>query len=306
MSSVHQPTLTVLVAVASGFMCLGCGKAKAQTFAPYSTFDQMSLAQLETLQGKLALVGPGLRVISSLGFTATGHTFDASPFAPSYRPEFSQFYDGDYESPRNFTASVADLQALIDSVGTLPGVTDGGVDTSGYLSFALLNELDGDTLVFEAIVDTSNGRQLFAKLLQALAQNPDAVTKLTNMGCVTDMLPAATPRDASDDVAIRVGGVRQDRSTGEFTGTVRVTNTSGQPLGSPLILVLRAEGNVELANADGRTCRVAPAGSSFLNLPIGASLGPGAHVDVVARFDNPDGEPIKFTFMRVFEGQGTR
>jgi hypothetical protein len=280
--------------------------AHGQTFTPYSVFQGLPASQLETLQGKIAQVGGSLRVIRSLGFTAVGHTFTPTAFSPYYRPQFSQDYAGDISNPHTFTATTALLKAMIDSIGTLPGVTDGGVDSSGYVSFALLQTSGDTTRVFEAIVDTVNGRPLFEKLFHAFQSNAPAVTELTNLGCTLGMLSPTLPNDATAGTTIRLRGVRRDRATDEYVGTIRVTNSTGQALAAPLMLVLRAEGNVDLANADGHTCRIDPAGAAILTLPVGASLAAGAHVDVTARFTNPDAEQIKFVVARVYSGTGTQ
>ena len=306
MSLVPKPSVRIAAFVVIALMACGCGRAKAQTFTPYSQFQSMTLAQLDGLQAKLTIIGPQLTASSSVAFVAIGHTFDPNNFVSHYRAEFKATYVGDIMQPRTFSATTQQLKALIDSVGTLPGVTDGGVDSTGFVSFSLMNKIGPDTLVFEAIVDTGNGRKLFTKMLQALSANASAVTTLSGFACATDLVPLAAPRDASADVTTRLTGVRVDRQTGQYVGTVRVTNTSLLPLMPPLILILRAEGNVDLANADGRTCRIFPAQAGYLTLPIGTSLLPTAHVDVTARFTNPDKEPIKFVFIRVFQGQGTR
>ena len=306
MSTVLKSAVMVALALFIAGATMSSINATAQVLTPYSEFQQMSLAQLDSLQGRVTFVGPHLKGVRSVGFTATGHSFDATPFVPFYRMAFREYYSGDFDGPRMFAASDQQLRALIDSVGTLTSITAGGVDSGGYVSFALMKSTGGVAKVFEAIVDTGNGRRLLATMVAALNGTPLGQAQLSDFACAVDMLPSVTPRDASGDVSIRLRGVRRDRPTGQFVGTVTVTNTSGQTLSVPTILVLRAEGNVEIANASGRTCRIYPTGSSYIVLPVGAGLAPSAHVDVVTRFSNPDGEQIKLTAARVFSGSGTR
>ena len=121
----------------------GCG---AQALTPYSAFQAMSQTQLDRLQGKLTYVGSQTASEYTVAFASSGHTVDLDPFAPYYRPRV--FYVNDRSRVISFTATPQELEALIDSVGTLPAVSAGGVDSMGIVSFALLNVIGDSTKVF--------------------------------------------------------------------------------------------------------------------------------------------------------------
>src|SRR5262245_46642325 len=133
--SIYRSSFLMMVA---GKFLLVHGTAMGQAFTPFSTFQGLSQTQLQTLQGKISHVGGSPRVIRSLGWTATGRAFTPQAFQPYYRPQFRHDYAGDFKTPRTFTVSTVQLKAMIDSVGTLPRVAAGEVDSSGYVSFSLL------------------------------------------------------------------------------------------------------------------------------------------------------------------------
>ena len=90
-----------------------------------------------------------------LTFAAVGHTPDVSVFRPFYRSQFPHGYTLDLNHPQTFSASTAELAATIESVAALPEVTDGNVDTDGFLSFSLSVVKNGTPKVFEAVIDTT-------------------------------------------------------------------------------------------------------------------------------------------------------
>ena len=276
--------------------------ARAQTYTPYSVFQAMTPAQLATLQVKLTWIGPVDAPLATRAGISTTGTVNLGLFTPFQRPGFD--YGSDFVDPVSFKATTAQLKAVIDSVATLPGVTDGGVDAAGLLSFALLNTVGG-TKCFESIVDETNGRALFARMRGALAANASAVLALDEMACETGMAPITPAADHTGDVSITMTGVRLDRKTGQFVGRVRVTNSSASLLPAPLSLVANVQANVSLAGGDGRTCRVDPVGRPYVNLAVGAGLAPGAFVEKVLRFNNPDLEKIEVDW-RVVAGPGAR
>src|SRR5262245_7180229 len=110
--------------------------ARGQTFSPYSDFQAMSPAQLQTLQVKLTYLGEQAEVVSTVAFTATGNTLQIDLFKPFHRSGFD--YPNDAKGVQSFTASTDELKAMIDLVGTLPNVTAGSVASQPYISFAML------------------------------------------------------------------------------------------------------------------------------------------------------------------------
>ena len=210
-------------------------------------------------------------------------------------------------APVTFGASRQELKAIIDSVGTVPRVTAGSADPGGYVSFAFLSTANGITKVFEAIVNDTTGRDLFARLFAALPTNRSGLRKLRAFGCTAVMLPKNTPVNVEAQVTVTFSGLRADRTAkGQFVGKVKVLNHSGLAIPAPVTLVvIRRGGNARLIGEDGFTCNVQPGGSAYLNLNGGSSLGPGGTAEGLLRFANPSMDKFDVDF-RVFAGPGTR
>lgn len=274
------------------------GPCQAQTFSPYADFVAMSPGQLAALQVKLTWMGPEVGAVPTHIIVAVGTEPNTDAFAPCHRPGLD--YSNDDFELASMTASLGELDALIDSVGTLATIPNGGVDEEGYLSFSLVNIVAGDTLCFEAVVNDTNGRALFGKMRAALQGNQPAVMRLSAFACMLDMAGLAPPQEVSASVLLHFRGVRQDRTTGEYVGTVKVKNTSASVLLPPLSLMLEVQDpNVILANADGSTCRISPSGRSYVNLPVGSGLSPGTTVESELRFTNVDRTHIDLYFVRL-------
>jgi hypothetical protein len=275
----------------------------AQAFSPYSDFQTMSLADLATLQVKLTPMSEYENAgLSAVLFGASESVLNAGLFVPYRRPD--QTYISDDAGHTKFTATAQELKGLIDSVGTLPNVTDGDVDPGGYVSFSLLNTAGG-TKIFEAIVDNANGRELFGRMLGAMKDNAVAVRTLRRFACVVAMLPSSPPADVQSQVQVKAGGLRADRQTPtEYVGKVRVTNTSGSTISTPLYLILVVHADADLLGADGQTCNIAPPGHPFVILKPSGGLAPGAFIERTMRFTNPSKSKLNVEF-KVFAGPGT-
>jgi len=278
-------------------------RTEAQNFSPFSDFQAMSLDQLKTLQVKLTYVGVQTRPTPSRAFTSPFHTFDPDAFVPFRRSGIS--YSNDDIQIRTFTASPGELKAVIDNVAMLPNVTAGGVATNIYLSFALLNT-SGGTKAFEAVLNKADTSDLFAQLRLALQSNKEGLKELSGMACPLDLLEPARPVDVTTNVTVALGGVRLNRTTQRFVGTVTAKNNSVQGIAGPVSVVFDLSGNVRLVNADGTTCGTSPVGRGFINLPLtGNALPPSGSAQANLEFENPDLEPIKAT-TKVLAGPGAR
>lgn len=273
-----------------------------QAFSPYSDFLAMTPAQLATLQVKLTWLGFQTQRVPTVGLTAVGNAPNPSLFAPFERPGFD--YSNDDSQIDSLATTVTALEAMLDSVATIPGVTDGGVDAGGYLSFALLNTAGG-TRAFESILDTTNAIALMARMQGALAGSPGAARGLRELACALRLLQAAPPTDVTPSVSFEFSGIRLVRSTGKMAGTLKITNTSGASIPGPLTVVVVTTELVELVGEDGRTCRIKPAGRPYVILSVGAGLAPGAMVQTVLRFSNPDLDAITPQVF-VLSGPGSR
>lgn len=275
------------------------GAATGQQFSPYSAFENMTLAQLATLQIKLTYLGPQSEPIETVAFTATGNTLNLALFRPFERSGFS--YANDKGPINSFTASPAQLQTVIADVGQLPNVTAGTVSPSPYLSFALLNTVGG-TQAFEAILSTTDATALFGKLSAALAGDSSGARLVSQQACSIGSVQPGMPTNVSSQVSVAVSGVRLNRSTGQFVGTATITNTSRSSIIGPITLVLELPSGITLSNAQGSTCAISPVGRPYITLAED-SLAAGGVVQVNLDFLNPSLLPITLS-STVFAGSG--
>jgi hypothetical protein len=309
MQVIRPSVRTVRGSLVCAFLVLsspGCARrAETQTLSPYTDFQALAMADMDSVRVKLTYGGAQDQPVMSLGFATAGAEIPLSAFAAFRRSGFE--YSNEDVGVLKVTLQREQLKAIIDEVGGLPRVTDGGVDPGGSLSFALLTTAGGPTKVFESIVNDTTGRQLFPKIMEALATNQGGTRKLLSLGCTISMMPTDAPASAEGQVTVRISGLRQDRrSLGQFVSTVKVTNQSGTTLAAPLTLVvIRKSGNAVLLQEDGFTCNIEPGGTSFINLPVRGGLAPGASVEKLLRFSNPSLMKFDLDF-RVFAGPGTR
>lgn len=304
-----------LIVLGALLACPGAELAYGQPNSQYTDFQGLTQEELETLHVKFTYVGGSFNTVWSHVYTADGTAPDMALFDPCRRPEFDYVYDG--FNPVHYTATTLELQAAIDSVGTLPQITVGDVDSLGYLSFSLLYVTGGSTKCFEAVVDKDNGRELFSKLREAFAENLEVVDDLTYLACSNRMLRTLAPTDVSDDVHLRFTAVREDIAGGAFVCRATVTNESSATLPAPMILVLKPENQtVDLLNADERTCQLAPLRAQYIELPVSVGgLPTDQSVEVELRFSNPSRSHIDLYWQRsngqwvtprVYAGPGDR
>jgi predicted extracellular nuclease len=103
-----------------------------------------------------------------------------------------------------------------------------------------------------------------------------------------NLAPAFT--EVTSAVKIAATGMTLNRMTGKFSGSVSLTNTSGQALNGPLQFVLQnLPAGVTLDNKSGDFN-----GAPYLTLP-NASLAAGATVTVSTTFTNPNKVSIVYT-----------
>jgi hypothetical protein len=265
----------------------------------------MTAQQLSTAQIKLTYVGERLRQFQTQIILVGAAEPSPSVFQPYYRSGFT--YTGDYDPIEAVgVTSSQQVKDIISSIATAPGITDGDVDAGGTLSFSIHNVVGGVTKVFEAILDGPSTRILFEKILAALGPAEPSRAAIEDFACAIGAMPGTTPSDVTSQVTITIGGARLDRKTGLFMSVARITNSSSQAIASPIILVLLPEGNVALANRDGETCKIEPRGMAILTILGIGVLPPGASVNPILQFENPDAEVIEFAKRGVFAGAGVR
>ncbi len=287
--------------LAASLACLASCPATAQQFVPYSQFQALTASQLLDLNLKITYVGSQLAPVQTRMLQARP-SGRAAQFAALRRPALS--YGNDTLAVNISYVTVGEFDALLDSVATLPGVIDGGVDAGGFLSFAL-RDTAGGTRGFESVLDAANARAFFARMRGALEANSLARRSLDAMACELDVLSLSAPTNVTASVQVAMSGVHLVRASGRFAGRVRITNTGGVMLAAPLTLAVATVPNVRLYGEYGRTCRVSPSGASYLVLGVGSGLAPGASIERWLEFENPDLDAIGATFY-VHSGNGSR
>jgi hypothetical protein len=278
--------------------------AQGAPLSPYSAFSSLSAAQLAGTQVRFTFVGGSSRPFPTFAFTTTGATLDLSVFLPYYRRNFS--YDADGDAKADCSVSATQMKALIDSIGTLPAVTDGGVDSAECVSFGLFVNVTGQPQAFESILDIASSRDLTAKALSALASNQTAVAALQSYGCALGLFAAGTATIVDDQVHVTVGGFRRQRGTTTFTGRIRITNTSPQTIPGPLAVALNPSEEVRIVSPTGFTCAVQPGGTPYIRFPSTSGLAPNATTEVTVKVLNPSLTRVSFAHIRVFVDTGVR
>jgi phospholipase C len=105
-------------------------------------------------------------------------------------------------------------------------------------------------------------------------------------------------------VQVTRGGYSLDRRTGHFIQQVQLANTGSTPVPGPLLLALDSlSANAALSNPSGTTVTLAPLGSPYVSVSIGADnvLSPGETVNVTLEFLDPTRAAISYT-ARVLAG----
>ncbi|HET7225458.1 MAG TPA: hypothetical protein VFK69_07045 [Candidatus Eisenbacteria bacterium] len=278
-------------------------RVHCQSYTPYSYFQALSASNLGSVQVKLTYVG-GLQdaPIATVLFAPPQNPTNVGLFAPYRHSGFD--YGNDDAASKRFTVGVDELKQLIDSVATIPGVTNGPADTTGLVSFALMDTAGGTTRVFEAIPTVGDGRTMFAEILGALQTNGDAVWAIRDFGCTTELLPLTPPGSIASQVSVQFTGLRPLRSVkGRYVGRLRVTNTSATTIDAPIVAVAMMRGNAALRNQTGVTCRISPPGRPYVVLASVESLAPGRAIERLISFDNPTRNLLTVDF-RVYGGPG--
>ena len=301
MSILTSTLRSVALLVAAAVACPA--SAAHQALSPFSDIASLSAEQLAGAQVRFTFVGVHSgRGLPSVAFTTAGTALDLSGFAPYHRPGLP--YEGDSSVEEEFSVSTTDLRAMVDSVATLPQVTDGGVDSLGYISFGIYCVVGGEPRCFESVVDVANGTALFSRVLGALAGNDAAVKCISDRACMYGMLPSPEPIIVDDRVQVTLRGFRRVRGTKEFVGRVRLTNTSSETLAVPLAVALGPPLEMKVLNPVGFTCYIQPGGIPYLRFPATSPLTQGQSTEVVVRLLNPNLERVRMDFIRTFADSG--
>lgn len=275
-------------------------EASGKAFSSYSHFDSLTGAQAGAVRIKLTHVGVHDSGWNTLVLGASSGGIGVQPFAAYYRSQF--VYEKDMMRPVEAHVTAAEIEKLIDSVGTLPSIAAGGIDSRAAVSFSLADTL-GVGHGFEAIVSESNGETLVGKVLSALAGNPVAARAVRECACRFAILPGTPPDRVSPSVS--VSEFRRVPGTSDYVAMAKVRNTTGSTLPAPVVLVPGVAGmGVRLRSEDGWTCKVYPLGQPYVMLPVGrAGLANGKTVTIKLTVSNPDHNRLELD-PSVFAGPG--
>jgi hypothetical protein len=275
----------------------------AHTYTPDNHFQTLPVSNLGSVQAKLTYVG-GLQdaPIATAAFALPQNPTHVALFAAFRHPGFD--YGNDDEATNRFSVSADELKRLIDSVATISAVTRGPSDTTGLISFALMDTAGETTRVFDAVPSVPVARTMFAKLLGALQTNVDAVRAIRDLGCTTEALPLTPPSALDSRASVKFSGLRPVRSVeGRYVGQLRLTNGSPTAIDAPIVVVVRMRGNATLRTRTGRTCRITPPGRPYVVLAAVEPLAAGKTIERRLTFDNPTRNRPSIDF-RVYGGPG--
>lgn len=194
------------------------------------------------------------------------------------------------------------MKALIDGVGTLPFIIAGGIDSSGRVSFSMVNSIDAMTRGFEAIVNMSSGKRLFAEVLEALKGNLPAWIRVRGFASATGMLASAPPAVLAEHVTVSLRRLRFDKRFGASVGRVRVRNDGPRALPAPIAVALVLDGSHYVVLPHGFTYATTPRRIPFLFVLSSGSLRPGQSVEQVITIDNPDRDKLVIRQSKVLAG----
>lgn len=289
------PVLVLAFGANSGIM--------AQSFSPYSSFLNMSQAQLATLQAKLTYGGVQEEPIATIVLTGPSATLNVSQFNSFHRATFS--YTNDTLGIRRIAASASDLAGMLQNANALSAVQSGSVESPPYVSFSLVNVVSGQTLGFEAILNPTDGITLMNAIQAAFQDNSAALVTLSDFACTAALLNTTVPTDLTSVIAVTLTGLRLNHANGHFLGTATLKNNAATAIPLPLSLVVGVPEGVTLFNASGLTCAVSPVARPYVNAALSTPLSPGASVEINLEYVNPNAVPIK-TAAQVLAGPGGR
>ena len=279
--------------------------AAAQTRSPYSEFQKLLPGELDSLQVKLTWVGPMDRPIETLVFLSPPGRFTPAAFDPCHLERWKGSYGIDAFAVITARISPTLLQALVDSVATLPRVVDGDRDSLGCVSFALFTSAGG-TRCFETILGESNCCALARMILPAVAPDSVAFREMTACAYRMAMLCVDDPKDISTQVAFRVEPFHRIGTSALYETQVHVTNTSHAVLRGRFSLIpnVRPAG-AELVNATDWTYSLRPQ-RPYLDYPRSTdALAPGATLEFMVRVRDDGRHRLRLN-PRLYAGWGVR
>ena len=273
-------------------------------FVPFSDFASLPAPDVEKVVMKLTPLDESPKAVLFLGPQGVA---DTTAFKSFRRLGFSYLSDVKNASQplRQFGLNSGAMASLLDSIGTLPEVTDGNIDDPPRLALSLFRRLSsGPTIGFESMLNRDSGAHLFPKM-NGVVTDPGAASILSDLACLLGMTPASEPEDVTDRVKVETGPFQLDHLRGRFVATLQVTNNSSTSLPAPVSIILNEGPRVVLENPSGYTCRLGKPGPTYFDLDVGGALNPGETATLTLTLVENDPPKLAF-FPRVVSGPGAR
>lgn len=270
----------------------------------FGTLQNPTSTELARLNIKLTFVDDRMRMTNSLVFRKAGSSIDVDPAAACHKEGID--YSADADPLKSFGVSSAQMDAALDSLATIPALTDGDLDSLGCVAIVLLDSNGSSSRVFDSIMDEATALLAVQKLQQALAANDSAAKALAEAACRFGIASLAPGTDVSDRVEVTFSGARYRRSDGSYAVKASIQNISTTTLAGPAVLVVRFEGTVVATGPDGFTaCNADPPATSYFRiLTTGSSLAPNASTSLTLILVNPLRQVVRPLRLRVLSGIG--
>lgn len=269
----------------------------------FQFFDALQQSQLRSLQAKLTYVGIQGKPCPSIIIAEDTIEPDISVFDTIRSPGID--YSNDSVPPRTWAASVIELEDMLNRIATLPGVTQGEVPNTPYVSFALFSPIQGG-VSFEAVLTQPDAADLLQAVRTSFLQNRAARAEISWLSCALSLQEAGIPVDITSSVVIRIDGLRLRRSDGTFVGALTVTNQSATPYPGPVSVALSFPSGMDVVAYDGLTCQYAPQGRRYVDVvPAGMTLSAGETIRTGVAITNQDLVAVSFT-AQALSGVGAR
>ena len=142
-------------------------------FSPYTVFQNLSPAELETVQIKLTHVGAQRKPIATVVADTAANELDLARFVDFRRPGFN--YGNDETSlVVGFELEANQIGLFIDSLTAFPSITAGDVDALPRLSLAMIAKTASGENGFEAIVSNEDAKNVLDTLFSSASPSNNA------------------------------------------------------------------------------------------------------------------------------------
>jgi hypothetical protein len=240
------------------------------------------------------------RVVPAIVFAADGDA-DIGVFTGFYYDTVS--YNTDPAKITGLAISVSEALAAIDSLETINSIGNGGVQPRSCMALSI-GKVASDTVVYQVVVSDSMAAIILTKLQGAFAQNASAISTIKSFAIPIGAQGGLPPVDLENQVTVRVGGFRQDKSSEVFASRVEVHNTGGSVSGRVILVVQTANG-IEVVSEAGRAYRCGlPRGRPYVVVQSAGAFGSNSTRSITLRIRNPDRVSVPIRSVKAFLAAG--